>query len=45
MIMQKATPELIAEIKKSGKKLIKISLEDFQLSLGGISTSKPKTNK
>ena len=45
MIMQKATPELIAEIQKSGKKIIKMSLEDFQLSLGGISTSKPKTNK
>lgn len=45
MIMQKATPELIAEIKKSGKKIIKMSLEDFQLSLGGISKSKPKTNK
>ena len=43
--MQKATPELRAEIKKSGKKIIKMSLEDFQSSLGEISTSKPKTNK
>jgi hypothetical protein len=45
MIMKKATPELRAEIKKSGKKIIKMTLEDFKLSLGNISTSKPKINK
>ena len=45
MIMKKATPELRAEIKKSGKKIIKMTLEDFKLSLGNISTSKLKTKK